>query len=310
MFTMMNSARLAVGIQGLGLIERAWQNALAYANERLQMRAPGAARYPDKPADPLIVHPDIRRMLLTCRAFAEGGRVLALYACLLEDVAAHSTDEEERAQADTLVGFLTPIVKGLLTEAANECAYHALQVYGGHGYIAEWGMEQIARDARITTIYEGTTQIQALDLIGRKTLMADGVGLKLVLERIGAFCRTEAENPAVIDLLPALTDRCRQWAELTRGIGVAAAEDPSAAPAAAYDYLFYSGYVVLAWCWARRVAAAERSKASAAFKRAQRETARFYFDRLLPRADLHAACIETGSAAVTTLADEEIGAGA
>lgn len=310
MFTMMNSARLAVGIQGLGLIERAWQNALAYANDRLQMRAPGAPRYPDKPADPLIVHPDIRRMLLTCRAFAEGGRVLALQACLLEDIAAHASDEQERADADTLVGFLTPIVKGLLTELANECAYHALQIYGGHGYIAEWGMEQVARDARITSIYEGTTQIQALDLIGRKTLIAGGAGLKLLLEKIGAFCRTEADNPAVIDLLPALTDRSKQWAELTRRIGEAAADDPTAAPAAAYDYLYYSGYVALAWCWARRVAAAERSQVSTAFRRAQRETARFYFQRLLPRADMHAACIDAGSGSITTLADDDVGASA
>lgn len=310
MFTMMNSARLGVGIQGLGLIERAWQNALAYAQDRLQMRAPGTARYPDKPADPLIVHPDIRRMLLTCRAFAEGGRALALYACLKSDVAAHSTSPDERAAADTIVGFLTPIVKGLLTEAAVECAYHALQVFGGHGYIAEWGMEQIARDARITTIYEGTTQIQALDLIGRKTLMADGAGLKQVLGEIGAFCRLEAENEALADLLPALTDRADQWARLTRRIGEQAAADPAAASAAAYDYLFYSGYVALAWFWAQRVAAAERSQASEAFKRAQRETANFYFARLLPRADYHAACIEAGPSSVTALADADIGASA
>ena len=211
MFIMMNSARLGVGIQGLGLTERAWQNALAYANDRLQMRAPEGARYPERAADPLIVHPDIRRMLLTCRAFAEGGRVLALFACLQEDIAAHAGSADERAQADTLVGFLTPIVKGLLTEAGVECAYHAQQVFGGHGYIAEWGMEQLARDVRITTIYEGTTQIQALDLIGRKTLMAEGAGLKLMLARIGEFCRLEAENPAVIDLLPALADRAARW---------------------------------------------------------------------------------------------------
>jgi alkylation response protein AidB-like acyl-CoA dehydrogenase len=308
MFTMMNSARLAVGIQGLGLIERAWQNALPYAQDRLQMRAPGAPRYPDKPADPLIVHPDIRRMLLTCRAFAEGGRVLSLYALLKADVAAHASDADERAQADMIVGFLTPIVKGLLTEASVECAYHALQVYGGHGYIAEWGMEQIARDARITTIYEGTTQIQALDLIGRKTLQANGAGLKLLLGEIGAFCRIEAENEPLMDMLSALTDRCDQWARLTNQLGEQAAADPAAAPAAAYDYLFYSGYVTLAWCWAQRVAAAERSHASEAFKRAQRETANFYFRKILPRADYHAACIEAGAATVTSLADEDLGA--
>ena len=310
MFLMMNSARLAVGIQGLGLIERAWQNALAYARDRLQMRAPAGPAYPDKPADPLIVHPDIRRMLLTCRAFAEGGRVLSLYAWLKADVAAHASDAAERAAAETVVGFLTPICKGLLTEAAVECAYHAQQVYGGHGYIAEWGMEQIARDARITTIYEGTTQIQALDLIGRKTLLADGAGLKAVLAEIGAFCRMEADNPALADLLSALTDRADQWARLTRTIAGQAAGDPAAAPAAAFDYLFYSGYVMLAWCWAQRVAAAERSDRGESFKRAQREVAAFYFARILPRADYHAACIEAGPAPLMALADDEVGAGA
>jgi alkylation response protein AidB-like acyl-CoA dehydrogenase len=310
MFTMMNSARLAVGIQGLGLIERAWQNALPYAMDRLQMRAPGEPRHPDKPADPLIVHPDIRRMLLTCRAFAEGGRVLSLYAMLKADVAAHSESPYERAAADTLVGFLTPIVKGLLTEASVECAYHAQQVFGGHGYIAEWGMEQIARDARITTIYEGTTQIQALDLIGRKTLMADAAGLKLLLAEIGSFCRIEADNAALVDLLPALADRAEQWSALTRRIAERAAVDPAVAPAAAYDYLFYSGYVVLAWCWALRLAAAGRDGTGESFRRAQTETARFFFERILPRADYHAACIDAGSSSLMTLADEDVGANA
>jgi alkylation response protein AidB-like acyl-CoA dehydrogenase len=307
MFVMMNSARLGVGLQGLGLIERAWQNALAYAYDRLQMRAAGGAAYPDKPADPLIVHPDIRRMLLTCRAFAEGGRVLALYATLQADVAHNAGDEAARAEADTVVSFLTPIVKGLLTEAAVECAYHAQQVYGGHGYIAEWGMDQIARDARITTIYEGTTQIQALDLIGRKTLMANGAGLKLVLGRIAAFCKENAGNAALAEFLPVLAKRADQWGELTQRIGAKAAGDANVAPAAAYDYLFYSGYLTLAWCWAQRVAAAEASSASAAFKQAQREVARFYFAKLLPRADYHAAAIDAGPAALMALADADVG---
>ncbi len=308
MFIMMNSARLGVGIQGLGLTERAWQNALAYANDRLQMRAPGAPRYPDKPADPLIVHPDIRRMLQTCRAFAEGGRVLALLACLQEDIAVHHPDADVRRDADTLVGFLTPIVKAILTEASVECAYHAQQVFGGHGYIAEWGMEQIARDARITTIYEGTTQIQALDLIGRKTLLAGGAGLKLLLGRIAAFAKEQAGNPALAEFLPVLGQRAEQWGLLTQQIAVAASQDPDAAPAAAYDYLFYAGYVTLAWCWAQRVAAAEASSSNEAFKRAQREVARFYFAKLLPRADYHAAAIGAGPGSLVTLADADFAA--
>ncbi|MCB1566819.1 MAG: acyl-CoA dehydrogenase, partial [Xanthomonadales bacterium] len=152
MFAMMNTARLAVGIQGLGLIDRAYQNSLAYARDRLQMRALSGAKFPDKPADPLIVHPDIRRMLLTQKAFAEGGRCMALHAATLVDIVHRSEDADERKEADELLSFMIPIVKALLTEAAVECTYDAMQIFGGHGYIAEWGMEQLARDARITTV--------------------------------------------------------------------------------------------------------------------------------------------------------------
>ena len=178
MFTMMNTARLAVGVQGLGLIERGYQNSRNYALDRLQMRSLSGAKYPDKPADPLIVHPDVRRMLLTQKAFAEGCRVLALYAYMQHDISTHSPDENERKRGEELVSFLTPIVKGLLTELAQEATYDAVQIFGGHGYIAETGIEQFARDARITTLYEGTTQIQANDLLGRKILQLNGAGLK------------------------------------------------------------------------------------------------------------------------------------
>ena len=160
------------------------------------MRALSGAKFPDRPADPLIVHPDIRRMLLTQKAFAEGCRVLALYAYAQEDIAKRSADAAERERADAIVSFLTPIVKGLLTETAIECTYHALQIFGGHGYIVEHGMEQFARDARITTLYEGTTQIQALDLLGRKVLQLQGAGLKHFLLEISAFCETHAADAA------------------------------------------------------------------------------------------------------------------
>src|SRR5699024_3466046 len=159
MFTMMNAARLAVGIQGLALIERAFQNSLAYCRERLQMRAPSGARYPDRPADPILVHPDVRRMLLTQRAFAEGGRALALYTALQVDISERGNDDAERERAAQRLDFLIPICKALLTESAVECTNLALQTFGGHGYIADNGMEQFVRDARITTLYEGTTQI-------------------------------------------------------------------------------------------------------------------------------------------------------
>ncbi|MDX1550601.1 MAG: acyl-CoA dehydrogenase family protein, partial [Lysobacter spongiicola] len=281
MFTMMNAARLAVGLQGLGLSDRALQNALAYSRERLQMRSLSGPKFPEKPADPIIVHPDVRRMLLTCKALVEGGRVMSYHAGLLIDTAQHSSDEGERQQADALVGFMTPIVKACLTEWGVECTYHALQCYGGHGYIAEHGMEQLARDARITTLYEGTTGIQALDLMGRKVMQLQGAGLKVFLGMVGAFCKEHAGNPAVAGLVGPLQEKAAEWQQLTRQVAERAAANPEEIGAAAYDYLMYSGYVALAYWWARSVVAAEASSHPEAFKAAKRETARFYFDRIL-----------------------------
>jgi hypothetical protein len=187
MFTMMNTARLGVGLQGIGLSERAYQNALAYARDRLQTRSLSGAKFRDKPADPIIVHPDVRRMLLSIKSLTEGARLLALHAGTLVDIAHHAPDQAERAQADTLVSFLTPISKACQTEWSIENTYNALQCFGGHGYIHEHGMEQLARDARITTLYEGTTGIQSLDLIGRKTAASGAAGLKLFLGLIEQF---------------------------------------------------------------------------------------------------------------------------
>ncbi len=301
MFTMMNAARLAVGIQGLGLSERACQNGLAYARERLQMRALGGARFPDKPADPIIVHPDVRRMLLTQKAIVEAGRVLVLHAALLGDTQLRSADAAARERAEQELSFLIPICKGLLTELANECTYAAMQILGGHGYIAEWGMEQFARDARITTIYEGTTQIQALDLLGRKVFQLQGAGLKLFLERIGAFCTQHAGDAALAEFVAPLGKLAQEWGELTQRVGVAAAGNPEELGAAAVDYLYYSGYITLAYCWARSVAAAEAGTRSADFKQAKRAMARFYFKRILPRSQAHAAMLRTGAASLMDL---------
>ena len=301
MFTMMNAARLAVGLQGLGLSDRALQNALAYSRERLQMRSLSGPKFPEKPADPIIVHPDVRRMLLTCKALVEGGRVMSYHAGLLIDTAQHSSDEGERQQADALVGFMTPIVKACLTEWGVECTYHALQCYGGHGYIAEHGMEQLARDARITTLYEGTTGIQALDLMGRKVMQLQGAGLKVFLGMVGAFCKEHAGNPAVAGLVGPLQEKAAEWQQLTRQVAERAAANPEEIGAAAYDYLMYSGYVALAYWWARSVVAAEASSHPEAFKAAKRETARFYFDRILPRTLAHAVGITAGAGSLMTL---------
>ena len=307
MFVMMNTARLAVGLQGLGLADRAYQNALRYARERLQSRSLSGAKFPDKPADPIIVHPDVRRMLLTQKALVEGSRLLGYHAASLVDVLAHATDAQEKAQADALLGFLTPIAKACLTEWGVECTYHALQCFGGHGYIAEHGMEQLARDARITTLYEGTTGIQALDLMGRKTLQADGAGLRVFLGMIEAFCGEHAGDEALAEFIGPLREKAGQWQALTLQIGKRAATDPDEVGAAAWDYLFYSGYLVLAYWWARSVAAAEASSQPQAFKDAKRETARFYFARILPRTLAHAAAIGSGAAPLMALEDAGFG---
>ncbi len=293
MFLMMNSARLAVGLQGLGLMERAWQNSLAYARDRLQGRALTGPKRPDKPADPLTVHPDIRRMLFTQKALIEPGRALAYRAVLLVDEAARAKDPAARKQADDLLGFLTPIVKASLTEFANECCYHAQQIFGGHGYISEWGMEQFSRDARITTVYEGTTGIQAMDLIGRKVLQLQGAGLKLFGAEIGAFCAEKASDASLAEFIEPLARLTQEWMELTLGVGKAAQSNPDETGAAAHDYLFYSTYTAYAYYSVKLLAAAANQPAE--FRDAKLANARFYFQRIVPRAYAHAAAIRSGS---------------
>ena len=307
MFVMMNSARLGVGIQGLSQSERAYQGALAYARDRLQSRAPKGALQPEKPADPIIAQPDVRRMLLSIKSLTEGGRMLAAHAYTQLDAAQHAPDAEARAKAETLVSFLTPITKACLTEWSIEATYNAQQCFGGHGFIAEHGMEQLARDARILTLYEGTTGIQALDLIGRKTAVSKGAGLKLFAAEIQAFIQDNASNPAVAEFLPVLGAKTKEWGELTVSILQRAAENPEELGAASWDYLFYSGYVTLAYWWARAVVAAEASAQTAEFRQAKRETAQFYYARILPRTLMHAANIGSGAAALMTMDDARFG---
>ncbi|WP_222564118.1 acyl-CoA dehydrogenase C-terminal domain-containing protein [Novilysobacter antarcticus] len=308
MFTMMNAARLAVGLQGLGLSDRAYQNALAYARERLQMRSLSGPKFPDKPADPIIVHPDVRRMLLTCKALIEGGRAMSYHAGLQIDVAHNSPDDAQRKRADDLVGFITPIVKACLTEWGIECTYHAVQCYGGHGYIAENGVEQLARDARITTLYEGTTGIQAVDLLGRKILQLQGAGFKVMLGMVQQLCSEHADNANVAEFIAPLQKLASQWQQLTMDVVDKASRDPEEIGAAAYDYLMYSGYVALAYWWARSVASSEAGSESEAFKTGKRETAKFYFARILPRTLTHAAAIRSGSASLMTLEADQFDA--
>ncbi len=301
MFTMMNTARLAVGIQGLGLIEITYQNALAYAKDRLQMRSLSGPKYPDKPADPIIVHPDIRRMLLTQRAFAEGGRVLSFEAALLVDTSERHADAEVRAEADAQLGILTPIIKALLTEMAVECTYHGVQTLGGHGYIAEWGQEQLARDARITTIYEGTTQIQALDLLGRKVMGGKGQALGTLIEKVTANCSAAEAHEPLKAAAARMQETAADWAALTQEVAKRAMADADEVGAAAVDYLFLSGYILVGDALLRSALVAQQAHIDAKLRDGKQALLNFYVDRILPRVGQHAASIRAGGKSLTAL---------
>ncbi len=298
MFTFMNSARLGTAMQGLAHAEVAFQHATRYARERLQMRALNGAKAPDKPADPIIVHPDVRRMLLTAKAFAEGARMLIYFCAQQVDIADHSADDAQRMKAESLLALLTPIAKGFLTEVGVESAYLGMQVFGGHGYIAEWGMEQNLRDARISTMYEGTTGIQALDLLGRKVLGSQGQALMSFTKIVHKFCKANENNAAIKNLVESLGLLNKEWGDLTMKVGMGALQNRDEAGAAAVDYLMYSGYVTLAYFWAAAadVAAAKLAAGTteAGFYKAKLQTARFYFARIVPRTRSHAAAIQSG----------------
>jgi len=313
MFTMMNAARLVVGLQGVCLAQAALRSSMAYARERLQMRALKGPVAPEKPADPIIVHPDVRRMLLTQRAIAEGGRALIYFTGQTADRFLHGP-AEDRERAGELLDFLTPIVKGMLTELGFESVNEAVQVYGGHGFIRETGVEQHVRDARITLIYEGTTQIQALDLLGRKILMTQGKGLLIFLEEVGRVVETLREP--LPELADALAETADEWGRLTLELGTSAQQDLDVLGAAAVDYLFYSGYATLAYCWARVAEVAwkaqQRHRRDSAeddpYLAGKLATARFYFSRLLPRKGFHKQAIEAGPDALITVSDDALSA--
>ena len=287
MFTFMNSARLGTAMQGLAHSELAFQGALTYARERLQMRSLSGPKNPDGAADPIIVHPDVRRMLLTQKAFAEGGRMLLYYAAKLLDIAGRSEDKAAGAVADAKLAFLTPIAKAFLTETGFESANHGVQVFGGHGYIREWGMEQNVRDSRISMLYEGTTGVQALDLLGRKVLGTQGEALKQFLAEVGAFCQENAAKPELTAFIGPLSDKLGEWGELTQSIAAKAIKNPDEVGAASVDYLMYSGYIVLAWFWVQAAAVAAEKVAAGedetGFYAAKLSTTKFYFERILPR---------------------------
>ena len=295
MFTYINESRLAVSQQAQAHAEASFQGALAYARDRVQMRATPRLRS-DQPADPIIGHADVRRMLLTQKAYAEGGRMLAYTCAKGVDQLHHGASAGLREAAARRLALLTPIAKGFLTETGNEAAQLGIQVFGGHGYIREWGMEQIARDVRITAIYEGTNTIQGLDLLTRKVLADGGEALGELLGEIEDFTQSTS---APAHLAQALLKQVIAWREVSAWLRDASAGDANLIGASAYDYLMLSGYTLLGYLWLRAACVAERALAAGsdevAFYQGKRETARFYLQRLLPRANLHETLIRTGS---------------
>ncbi len=299
MFVMMNAARLGVGMQSLGLTEVAYQNAVAYAKDRLQSRALSGAKAPDKPADPIIVHPDVRRMLLTARAYAEGGRALAVFTALLIDQELSSTDAVVKEDAADLVALLTPIVKAFLTDNAWIATSHCMQVFGGHGYVREWGMEQFVRDARINMIYEGTNTIQSLDLLGRKVLLDKGKKLKKLVLLVQQLIEAEGGDGAMLEFINPLADLGEKVTKLSTELGLKAFTNPDEVGAAAVDYLRVVGHLVFAYFWTRMARVALDHQASDdPFYKAKLATARFYFAYLLPET---AALIRSARAGVKPL---------
>lgn len=299
MFIFMNMARIGVAVEGLAASEAAFQGALSYATDRLQMRSMSGPKNPELPADPIIVHPDVRRMLLTQKSIAEGCRALANYCMKLVDLSEYSKDENEVKVAEAKLAFITPILKAFLTETAQEATSYGIQVYGGHGYIAEWGMEQLARDTRISTVYEGTTGIQALDLLGRKVMGSKGELLNLFTQEVKDYCASiKGETPfeSWNDLIGTHID---EWHEITGEIGKVAAKNPDEIGAASVDYLMYSGYVMLGYFWLQMAVVAQRKldegTTDVDFYKAKLHTAKFYFERMLPRTRSLVATMSSGA---------------
>ena len=285
MFVMMNAARLGVGNQSLGLTEVAYQNALAYAKDRIQMRSLSGPKAKDKPADPIIVHPDVRKMLLTAKAYAEGGRALATYCAVLLDKEMYHPDEVMRKESGEILSLLTPIVKAFITDNGHISTNACMQVFGGHGFIKEWGMEQFVRDNRINMIYEGTNTIQSLDLLGRKVLSNNGATLKKFGKLIGALVVEEGVNEKMAEFINPLAMLAEQMTKFTTELGFKGFQNPDEVGAAAVDYLRVAGHLVFGYFWARMAQVALREIANGntdKFYIAKLQTARFYFAKLLP----------------------------
>jgi alkylation response protein AidB-like acyl-CoA dehydrogenase len=312
MFVMMNAARLGVGNQSLGLTEVAYQNALAYAKDRIQMRSLSGPKATDKPADPIIVHPDVRKMLLTAKAYAEGGRALATYCAVLLDKEHHHPDEKVRKDSGEMLSLLTPIVKAFLTDNGHISTNACMQVFGGHGFIKEWGMEQFVRDNRINMIYEGTNTIQSLDLLGRKVLGNNGATLTKFGKLIGKLVEEEGVNEKMAEFITPIAVLGEQMTKFTTELGFKGFQNPDEVGAAAVDYLRVAGHLVFGYFWARmaQTALQQIEKQSAAggagntdqFYLAKLQTARFYFAKLFPET---ASLMRTARAGSKVLMDTD-----
>ncbi|HCP20447.1 MAG TPA: acyl-CoA dehydrogenase [Marinobacter hydrocarbonoclasticus] len=308
MFTMMNYERLGVGIQGIGAAEASLQSAREYANERIQSRAPTGAQQPEKAADPILVHPDVRRMLLTMKSYVEGGRAFSTYVAQWLDISKYSDNDEQRKHAEGMVALLTPVAKAFLTDRGLETTIIGQQVFGGHGFIREWGQEQLVRDCRITQIYEGTNGIQAMDLMGRKVVGSQGKLYELFAQDVAAFIEANSSDEALRPYLEPLAASLERLSDVTEHVVNQAANNPEAIGAAAVDYLDMFGYTALAYMWAKTVkAAAPKAEAdTSGFYTGKLKTARFYFDRLLPKTVSLAEGIRSGSDAMMAPAANEI----
>jgi alkylation response protein AidB-like acyl-CoA dehydrogenase len=310
MFTMMNLERLGVGTQGLGIGEIAYQNAVKYSRERLQGRSLPGAKFPDKPADPLIVHPDIRRMLLTMKAYNEGNRLLEAWVSLNLDIAEHTEDPQEREVADDFVQLMTPIVKAFFTDCGTDVANLALQVYGGHGYIHEWGIEQFARDARIAQIYEGTNGVQALDLIGRKMPAHSGRYLRRFFHPVQEFIDQHQDDESLAEFIGPLAKAFGRLQQATLTVAQRGLSDPEEAGAAATDYLRFFALVALAYLWCRAVIVARSrlGQGEDEFYQGKILTARFFMQKILPQTSSLLAIISAGAKPVMEMPDTFFGA--
>ncbi|KZY42807.1 MULTISPECIES: acyl-CoA dehydrogenase C-terminal domain-containing protein [unclassified Oleiphilus] len=305
MFTMMNYERLSVGIQGLGAAERSYQNAVEYALDRIQGRAATGPAQPEKAADPLIVHPDIRRMLMTMRAYNEGGRAFSSYVATFLDTAKYSDDADEKKHASAMVALMTPIAKAYLTDRALDCCIAGQQVFGGHGFIREWGQEQLVRDTRITQIYEGTNGIQSLDLMGRKIVANGGKFYELFASEVASFIQVEADNADLAEFVKPLSAALERLSDVTEYVINSVKDDPNAIGAASVEYLELFGLTAYAYMWAKMVKAAAPKVGSDEFYASKVKTAKFFYSRLLPKTVSLAELVRSGSEDMMALAADQ-----